>query len=112
MTNEEKYKTAEERQEAFCAFCRPKMCYECPCYKRINGNKRPHCILRWLALEAEGEKLMPCPFCGGEAEVFSSPYYHKRFAVRCNDNRCDVRPCTEYAKDINDAIAAWNRRAE
>ena len=62
MTNEEKYKTAEERVKAFSMFCENQgKCASCPAFGRI-GN----CHFNWIALEAEEEKPMPCPFCGGE----------------------------------------------
>lgn len=105
MTNDEKYKTAEERQEAFCAFCRPKMCSKCPCYSQLKG-KRLHCILRWLALEAEEKKPLPCHCCGGEAAVVHS-WNAEGVSVMCK--KCGV---FIWAHTQEEAIAAWNRRAK
>ena len=60
MTNEQKYKTTEERFNAFykkCGSCRVTICDR---IKVIN------CLNNWLTLEAEEEKTKPCPFCGGK----------------------------------------------
>lgn len=65
MTNEEKYKTPEERAKAFDKYCgNHELCVD-DC---LSG--RTHacnvCHFKWLALDVEEEKPMPCPFCGGE----------------------------------------------
>ena len=49
------------------------------------------------------EELKPCPFCGGEAEIFESAICQ----IRCSN--CNARSCWN-TKDK--AIEAWNRRAE
>lgn len=52
--------------------------------------------------------LLPCPFCGGEAEItglFQSKYYQ----VSCK-NRCSVRPITNSSDIIESPEAAWNTR--
>lgn len=106
MTNEEKYKTPEERHEAFGRFCREyhncgKGCNNCPA-----SSKRGGCRFAWLALEAE-EELLPCPFCGGEAESQSIPSFRNSHFVRCKICLSSVR-----GYDTKDnAIAAWNRRS-
>lgn len=49
MTNEEKYKTPEEREEAYHRFCSGRICHECPAHdKNVNS-----CLLQWLSLEEE-----------------------------------------------------------
>lgn len=48
MTNQEKYKTAEEREEAFLKFCNKNCCQHCP----LNDNDDDDCRYRWLELEA------------------------------------------------------------
>ena len=58
------------------------------------------------------EKLLPCPFCGGEAdieEISGNPFTNEPYtwAVGCKD--CNIG---WYKETKEDAIAAWNRRAE
>jgi len=48
------------------------------------------------------EKLLPCPFCGGEAEAVILAYKY----VRCDNCHFCIARLT-----IDEAIAAWNRRA-
>lgn len=58
------------------------------------------------------DKLKPCPFCGGEANV-QEIEYDKTYFVRCsNIKKCSVLPYTFSFANITDAIDAWNRRAE
>lgn len=59
MTNGEKYKTPEERLEAFYAFCTNEMeqavgCSKCPL--RGRGNLLI-CLLHWLVMEAEKKAI-------------------------------------------------------
>ena len=55
--------------------------------------------------------LLPCPFCGGAAELIDN----RGTAVRCTNDQCIV--WTYYPMPLNDyghrasAIAAWNTRA-
>lgn len=54
-------------------------------------------------------ELKPCPFCGGEAEVFEDD---GAFGVRCSNSICignDFKPMYD---DEHYASKAWNRRAE
>ena len=59
MTNCEKFKTAKEREIAFGEWCKTQQ-HDCP-----RGSKCLRCMFEWLDLEAEEEKMLPCPFCGG-----------------------------------------------
>ena len=68
MTNEQKYKTPEERVEAFCKWCFNRTCESCK-LKSHNFDGGDGCKFYWLALEAEEDKPGPCPFCGGMTEV-------------------------------------------
>ena len=103
MTNESKYKTPQERDHAFTLFCTEQNCKECQCY-----NKGANCRYVWLALEFE-EKPLPCPFCGGKAEIDSTihqgSYY---YFVKCKN--CHMSSISCLMKD--EAIAAWNRRVK
>lgn len=61
------------------------------------------------------DKLKPCPFCGSEPNVqkaeYNAPYVE--YFVRCsNMKKCSVLPFTYSFDNIEDAIDAWNRRAE
>ena len=99
MTNEQKYKTAEERFNAFykkCGSCRVTICDR---IKVIN------CLNNWLTLEAEEEKPEPCPFCGGTTEVITDEQGY--YGVSCI--HCDYTS-ERYEESIY-AIAAHNRVA-
>lgn len=66
------------------------------------------------------ETLKPCPFCGGEAEmrdarkslVVSKFSYIFPYSVRCSNEKCGVKPYTEYSSTEQEAIDAWNRRID
>ena len=63
------------------------------------------------------EKLLPCPFCGGEAIIcytndnHHNPYVECRFGVH-QKPRCTARQYMWQYNTEEEAIAAWNRRAE
>jgi Lar family restriction alleviation protein len=109
MTNEEKYKTPEERLAAFMGYCDRHR-------EKFNGCTIGNCPLRttstracpffWLTLEAEEEKPLACPFCGSEAQVvIVAP---KGAYVHCKECGAFVAASSTKAE----AIAAWNRRAK
>lgn len=52
------------------------------------------------------ERLKPCPFCGGEAELIK-PRLETPWTVECK--KCGCILFTEYECQRK-AIAAWNRR--
>ena len=56
------------------------------------------------------DELLPCPFCGGQAETLTANSMHGGylFGIMCNDcrSRGDV-----YDNEA-EAIAAWNSRAD
>lgn len=58
------------------------------------------------------EKLKPCPFCGGEATVYSVNIFRPEIQVICE--KCRSRTLTYKGGDFDDtkylAIQAWNRR--
>lgn len=104
MTNEQKYKTPEERAEAFSKFCISRKCDDCACAKQ--GKKGISlCEFRWLTLEAEMERPLNCPFCGGYAVCDHIPGISPN--VKCTGCGASI-----YMDTLVDAIAAWNRRAK
>ena len=110
MTNEEKFKTPEERLAAFREYCdrhREKFngCTIGNCPLRTTSTRA--CQFLWLALEAEEEKPLDCPFCGGEC-VAHHDDERVGYAVFCLECKANSRVYTTKA----DAIAAWNRRAK
>ena len=111
MKNFEKYKTAEDRVYAFREFCNPivRSCQKA--CKMSNADKfggvdPMKCFSNWLELEAEDEKLLPCPFCGDKGMVDLVKLNNPRESfVRCarcfySSPRCD---CSD------EAVAAHNR---
>lgn len=102
MTNDERYKTPEERAEAFSKFCISRKCDDCACAKQ--GEKGISlCEFKWLALEAEEEKPLACPFCGMYAVCDRIPGISPR--VRCTGCGASI-----YRDTFVDVITAWNRR--
>ena len=71
------------------------------------------------------EKLLPCPFCGGEAELDTSQAYRalssgalgSRAAIYCTRCSAEVGFCYEDAPGtprediVNQVVDDWNRRA-
>jgi Lar family restriction alleviation protein len=109
MTNGEKFKTPDERANAFTHFCSSKLtgCNEC----ELNRYKLLiECNYAWLDLEYKEEvELKPCPFCGGtpvmadNIETMRSLSYF----VRC---ACGARFAS--ALSVSAAAEMWNRRAK
>ena len=54
------------------------------------------------------DKLKQCPFCGGRSMLINLPYSRKIF-VKCADQCCEQ---SIIYKTREEAIEAWNRRAE
>lgn len=99
QTNEQRYRTAEERVNAFMVH----RSYKAALIKSI-VNKFAH----WLALEADEEKPENCPFCGKSCTA------HKgidmvRPHVSCDNDWCGYKSAEE--PTIPEAIAAHNRVA-
>lgn len=51
--------------------------------------------------------LLPCPFCGAEAEIF---YYIGNLAIRCPDAKCIAHHRTNINIGFEKEIEAWNKR--
>ena len=56
-------------------------------------------------------KLKPCPFCGGEAKIIQGSLYYG-YRVGCENYRCTTCPITYSYHTIEEAIEAWNTRAD
>lgn len=103
MTNAEKYKTAEERIEAFskfrtrCEFCK---------FKKECSWEETECAIRWLDLEAEADKPLPCPFCGEEC---TATVMQNEWRVSCIVSGCYR---SSFFGTESEAIAAHNRVAK
>ena len=109
MTNEQKYKTAEERIKAFDDFCKGQgdRCNHCEiAKKRLSISRRSECVVYWLALEADEEKPEPCPFCGNKYLAITKDG-NNRWSVSCTACLYESR----HHADRDTAIAAHNRVA-
>lgn len=54
------------------------------------------------------KKLKPCPFCGGEAELYGE---EMDYGVRCKDeDNCEGK--VDHFATERLAVKAWNRRVE
>ena len=66
MLNQDKYKTADERNDAFNEWCFSRDCKTCKLKVHNGFDGGDGCRFYWLALEAEEEKTEPCFFCGNK----------------------------------------------
>ena len=108
LTNEQKFKTAEERVKEFGEFCKNEFCNQCnhlDCKLYKQGSAILHCYDGWLALEAEEEKPENCPFCNEMTLVGGRDINF----VYCPNESCEYNGPN--GKTKAEAIAAWNRRA-
>jgi hypothetical protein len=55
----------------------------------------------------ETPTLLPCPFCGGEAEMNQT---WSSWDVMCHSDLCGVRPVSDGYDTQSEAAAAWNTR--
>ena len=106
MTNEQKYKTADERNNAFSEWCFNRDCKSCELKSHNGFDGGAWCRFYWLALEAEEEKLEPCFFCG-----------NKYLAITKDGNNLWSVSCTaclyesRHHADRDTAVSAHNRVA-
>jgi Lar family restriction alleviation protein len=54
----------------------------------------------------DGIELLPCPFCGCEAEIREGSHTHDTWFVRCT--ACQIKTVISYTKD--EPISEWNKR--
>lgn len=103
MTNAEKYKTAEERVEAFGKFCAAtKLKKQCE-----DALSCTECQFAWLDMEAEEEKPLPCPSCGNKS-VF---IVHDKSSPMPWSVKCSCGYSSERTPDKELTIATHNRVA-
>jgi Lar family restriction alleviation protein len=57
------------------------------------------------------DKLKPCPFCGGEAEILYLDYSREHY-VECRNKYCHLDVATDLSKTKKTAIKHWNKRAK
>lgn len=60
----------------------------------------------------QGE-LLPCPFCGGEAELGSLGGDGENWAIFCKNKKCQIPVCEMgvQAETKQEIINLWNKRA-
>lgn len=101
MKNFEKYKTIEECYAAHSNWCNANtdnsVCRN-P-HEDVRGNCLK-CAFKWMFLEAEEEKPMPCPFCGGNVVKESGK-------LKCNAPLCGYSLMLD--RDPDNTVAAHNR---
>lgn len=56
-------------------------------------------------------ELKRCPFCGGEAKLFTVKSTGE-FYVGCCNGLCDVIPATWIVDNETEAVNAWNNRVD
>lgn len=104
MRNCDKFKTAEERANAFDCYCEETKCKN-QCDDALSCRE---CQFAWLDRKAEEEKPLPCPLCGGTYfNIKIVGQYSPRFRVDCG---CGY--CGGWKESESDAIAAHNRVAK
>ncbi len=62
------------------------------------------------------EKLKPCPFCGGKADIIENSGRKKgeakSFHPCCHNEKCIMFVGALWYNNKTEAINAWNRRAD
>ena len=89
-------------------------CANCACSTGVY-EKAQDAIEAWNnRFEKEGYALLPCPLCGGMAEVghygsFGEEIDTELYAIRCSI--CHFSTCNTTEDTLDTVIADWNRRA-
>lgn len=57
--------------------------------------------------------LKPCPYCGETPIIITTETVDRGIlkAISCNNWACDIQPQTYLLSTLEEAVAAWNRRA-
>lgn len=98
MTNGEIFKTASERKIAYSQYCD-----DCAA-----SDEGVLCALDWIDAEYVVNPK-PCPFCGSNASLLSGTEDHE---VVCSNPDCAAALIARSFASMEEAIAAWNRRAK
>ena len=53
-------------------------------------------------------KILPCPFCGGTAEVLSADWKYQKLSSYVKCRKCGI--ATKAYVSIANALSAWNMR--
>lgn len=107
MKNREKFWSIKERVTEFRKWCKNHRKLD-----RSGNIDCKHdcwaCLMRWPDLEAEEEKLIPCPFCGAETRVeeYIGMDHKPHYRVVCDD--CYMQSCAGSRKDV---VEKYNRVA-
>lgn len=58
-------------------------------------------------------KLIPCPFCGNNGEIFEAKGdYQVSYCVTCgnDDSKCTMNVSTPWCDSKEEAVRIWNKR--
>lgn len=57
------------------------------------------------------ERLKPCPFCGGNAKIYSGEQNFLIYKQKCYSVFCELCKCaTQYEGTEKEAVEDWNKR--
>lgn len=56
-------------------------------------------------------ELLPCPFCGGDAEIKRKGNYRQSMIIGCVDCHCELES-DDVVGLTNVSVYSWNRRVE
>lgn len=73
-----------------------------------NAEEQIKALCDWAWKNPPMPELLPCPFCGGEAERYENVYGNH--VVRCKNNRCIANTINMAHEETEDAAQGWNRR--
>lgn len=75
-----------------------------------NAEEQVRALCDWAWDNPPEPELLPCPFCGGEAEHYENVYGNH--VVRCKNSKCIANAINKAHEKTEDAAKDWNRRAE